>query len=503
MAGSYTVAKLNIHLGVVADALAQGFQNAIADVRKFEQSALNASSAMNQSGGGGGLLAGLQGLKGHPAVATIQAISQGLQTATHHAASFVSWLHQISTEVDNITDVADRVGATTEEIAALYYAADQADVGVEFLDKALAKLNKVLGEAVTGNEEAADSFAQLGLDAGELEKLPLGEAFSKIADAIKALPTPARQTAAAMAIFGKGAADLLPMLNAGSEGLKEWAERAKELGLTFGRVPAEKIAIAEAAWKDMVAAWKAFGVIIAPEVASWLEGLAKTMTEIAKAGQWAVRSLAELAKHTGANLDGFSNIDARAAASAAKAMDDRRRRAEAESLAEELEEQKRQKDASQHMPELGKAAMSGLREALEEFEKFRKKADDVSKAMRTPFEVFKDTIIELKSYVDAGAISWETYGRATKKAGDDLKKAQDAADKTKDLGKTSEGVGAAVRGTKEAVSAIAQSDRTIQRMLEAQAKQLEETKRTTTAIKDVEKAIKEKKSFEVREVSVL
>jgi hypothetical protein len=140
--------------------------------------------------------------------------------------------------IDKTAKVADRLGATTEELIGMRHAANLAGVGADELDKALEKLSKNLGDP---SKEVADALDKIGLSSIALLNMSPGERFAKIADGINKLGTQGEKAAVATALFGKTGADLLNTLELGSAGLRDATEETKKLGTAFSRIDAAQV----------------------------------------------------------------------------------------------------------------------------------------------------------------------------------------------------------------------------------------------------------------------
>lgn len=147
----------------------------------------------------GGIGAGLVGLGG-AALAPILASFQG---AVHR--------------MGELKDLSDRFGASTEDLSALGYAAEQTGASLGDVTAAGRFLQRNL-------IENADEFKALGLNADELRKMGMADQFQAVADAINEIEDPAQQTAAAMKLMGRGGQSMLPML-------KELRQLRKRAGL--------------------------------------------------------------------------------------------------------------------------------------------------------------------------------------------------------------------------------------------------------------------------------
>lgn len=143
-------------------------------------------------------------------------------------------LRATANEIEQITLASQRLGLSVESFTALSGAAEMSQISTEDLIKSLTFMEKNLGK----NSKA---FDKLGLSASSLGSMGAHDAFLKIADAIAALPTPAERTAAAMEIFGKSGAKLLPILSGGSAGVKELEGEVRSLGGVLSTLSAEEI----------------------------------------------------------------------------------------------------------------------------------------------------------------------------------------------------------------------------------------------------------------------
>ena len=135
-----------------------------------------------------------------------------------------------------INDTSTKTGVATQQLQAYSYAAKLNGIEQETLFGSLTKLNKGLANAATGkNKDVAGLFKKLGVsmrDAnGHLRKA--GDLMPEIADAFTKIPNPAMRTKAAMALFGKTGADLIPTLMEGGKSLREAAIEAAKLGLVL------------------------------------------------------------------------------------------------------------------------------------------------------------------------------------------------------------------------------------------------------------------------------
>lgn len=132
---------------------------------------------------------------------------------------------------------ASRAGMGVEEFQRLGFVAKKAGVDSEMLTHSLAHMNRSMYEARMGNKEALQSFIRLGGGVAQsaLRGAPAQVIFGQIADRIKGMNDPAKQSALAMRIFGRAGFQMLPMLKRGSAGIKELSDEADEMGVILSK----------------------------------------------------------------------------------------------------------------------------------------------------------------------------------------------------------------------------------------------------------------------------
>lgn len=143
--------------------------------------------------------------------------------------------------IDSTAKLADRLGATTQELGALQYAGDLAGVSSEQLQTSLTKLAQTIENAGTGSAAAVDSLAKLGLAYDDLVNLSPTRQLEALADGLVKVGNAGDRTAIAMEIFGKSGSGMVNLLADGATGLRDAAKEAEQLGLVFSRFDAAKV----------------------------------------------------------------------------------------------------------------------------------------------------------------------------------------------------------------------------------------------------------------------
>lgn len=151
-------------------------------------------------------------------------------SAFRSAASAIS---NLADEADHLKDLSSQIGISVESLSTLGKAAEQFGVESEGFNQALIRLNRSIAETSAGNKNLEQSFAQLGVSVrseitGNLKNTE--QVLADVADAFSRLPDGPLKTAAALDIFGKSGAQLIPFLNEGADGVRELQEQIKALG---------------------------------------------------------------------------------------------------------------------------------------------------------------------------------------------------------------------------------------------------------------------------------
>lgn len=133
---------------------------------------------------------------------------------------------------DEIMTMAKQTGIATDELQELSYMSGLVDVDLSTVASSMKKLTKSMDSARGGTGSAADAFKTLGVSVVDVNgSLRDNEdVFYDAIDALGKMENETERDALAMKIFGKSATDLNPMIEAGSDALRGFAEEAHEMG---------------------------------------------------------------------------------------------------------------------------------------------------------------------------------------------------------------------------------------------------------------------------------
>lgn len=145
-----------------------------------------------------------------------------------------------------MTEAIEKQRAKVAELEQQYMASGGATAG---LAEKLAKASNELVKMTLAQEEGADiagtyteDLEFLGLSFEKLNGLKPEEQFFTIANALADVEDVTMRAAIAQKVFGRAGTELLPMLAAGSEGIREMRNEAHELGIVFDQEAADKAA---------------------------------------------------------------------------------------------------------------------------------------------------------------------------------------------------------------------------------------------------------------------
>lgn len=139
--------------------------------------------------------------------------------------------------IDELGKTAQMIGVPVEALSQLEHAANLSGVNMDGLRTSLTRL----GVNMTQNERG---FASLGIAVRDADgqMRPVIDVMMEISDRLAAMPDGAEKTALAVQLMGRSAGEMIPLLNDGSDAIRQMMQEADQLGLT---VSASSAAAAE------------------------------------------------------------------------------------------------------------------------------------------------------------------------------------------------------------------------------------------------------------------
>lgn len=196
-----------------------------------------------------------------------------------------------------LVDMSDRTGVSIEALGELDHAAKMSGTSLETLEGGLKKMGQKLVDAAGGSKQARAAFDTLGVSVEELAQLSPDRQFEVLADAISKIDDPARRTAAALDVFGRAGADLLPLMKDGAAGVQAFRAEAVALGRLTSRDADALDALGDTFENLQTGMYNAGATAAA--------AFAPVLTDIAAAALPVAQALGSVAAQVGEAMSGF------------------------------------------------------------------------------------------------------------------------------------------------------------------------------------------------------
>lgn len=182
---------------------------------------------------------------------------------------FVALGRELIGAASNLDDMAEKTGASVEELSRLEQQARISGTQIETVETALVRLSKGLHENDEEAKKVTKALSALGLKAEDLRNLDTADALRVVADRMNQFADGSGKTALALDLFGKSAAQVLPFLKdlandarTASNVTKEQAAKAEELEKSLRRLGNEARNLAQT-----------FAFALVPGMLKWTEQL--------------------------------------------------------------------------------------------------------------------------------------------------------------------------------------------------------------------------------------
>lgn len=202
------------------------------------------------------------------------------------AVSFVRLAKEAFELAENLEIASARTGVQIEALQRLQFIASQSETAV---DAITTSINKLQINLVEGNDKATKALDRLGISITELNALRPDDQFLRIAEAIAEIESPAERSATAVALFGKGGAELLPLLSKGAQAVKELDVQFDQFGVTLSTETVHQVDDAGDAISRLGGATKSLGVELLALASPALTSAADGVTTFLKAFAFGVR----------------------------------------------------------------------------------------------------------------------------------------------------------------------------------------------------------------------
>lgn len=138
--------------------------------------------------------------------------------------------------LDKLDDLSEKTGISVESLSSLRYAGEVTGTSIDSLATGVTKLAKNMADAATGGKETSAAFSAVGVAVKNADGSLRGQdaVLGDLADRFKSYQDGAAKSALAQKIFGKSGAEMIPLLNLGSDGIARLRQEAEGLGAVYG-----------------------------------------------------------------------------------------------------------------------------------------------------------------------------------------------------------------------------------------------------------------------------
>ena len=211
------------------DALGADAKDAAADVDDVGDKAKKSGDAAKDAGEGYEKFGNAAKIAGEMAAAAMAAAIAAIGAATAALAECTLGAAEYADEMQTLSSIT---GLSTDTLQEFSYASELLDVDVNTIAGSLKKCVKSMADAKDGTGAAADAYAALGVSVtdanGNLRDSE--EVFFDVVDALGNIENDAERDSIAMTLLGKSATDLNPLIEAGTDTFKQYADEAKDAG---------------------------------------------------------------------------------------------------------------------------------------------------------------------------------------------------------------------------------------------------------------------------------
>ena len=182
---------------------------------------------------------------------------------------------------DEILTQSAVTGLSTEALQEYQYAAELVDVSLDTLTSSQTKMIRSMDAARRGSKEQAEAFDKLGISVQNADGTlrDAQDVFGDVIDALGAISNETERDAIAMTIFGRSARDLNPIIKAGSDGLRELAQEAHDVGYVMSEEALDALGAVDDQLQRMNRSNEALKNQIAVGMAPAVENLKKKGTD--------------------------------------------------------------------------------------------------------------------------------------------------------------------------------------------------------------------------------
>lgn len=171
------------------------------------------------------------------------AVSVGfVAAATGAVAFFVAGVTRAMNESKTVLRMANQTGLSTESVAGIRYLSALKGVNPDELAGGFRHYQKTVGDAISGNETAINTFRRMGISMDELRGHNPDEIFERVTDAVAGMVDPFQRASVAHELLGRHGQDLMRIIGTQPGAFRAARDEAIAFGLGLDRVRTEQAA---------------------------------------------------------------------------------------------------------------------------------------------------------------------------------------------------------------------------------------------------------------------
>ena len=192
---------------------------------------------------------------------------------------------------DDIVTLSSVTGMSTDSIQELNYMADLTDVSLDRIRDSLKETTNKMQEAATGTGDAYEAYKKLGVKITDVDgQLRSAEdVFYDTIDALGEMKNKTERDALAMDLMSESAQELNPLIEIGSDGLKQYAQEAHSMGYVLDNEALTALTEVDDAYQRLQKSQEGAKNQLSAEFAPYLTEFYEKITKLIKDGGQALK----------------------------------------------------------------------------------------------------------------------------------------------------------------------------------------------------------------------
>lgn len=198
------------------------------------------------------------------------------------AAGFAYLIKQSLNASDQLAKTASKIGTTTDALSRLHHASNLSGVSTDTMNMALQRFVRRTAEAAKGTGEAVGALRELGINAKDIQDLPLDQRMIVLSNAFGGVTKQSDKLRLAFKLFDSEGAGLINMLNGGADALSRMFDEAEDLGLVLQQASANGVEKANDSLYKMTSLVKGLFMQMSAALAPAITSISNQFTEWGK-----------------------------------------------------------------------------------------------------------------------------------------------------------------------------------------------------------------------------